>query len=453
MEVGSGAKEFRFSKSAREPFQIPRSFNPPQHRTLDQPANLYQLSQVNDLPPRVGVGSDEGDGDANDSDDDDDFLANEAKAWFEADMQGEEKDRWGYGTGGVFVLPQDHGDETSPFKATGELKKSRHATTQEEGDGADLVRDLPHSDEDSEEEEGEDEVLAVTSSVIPPPAKPPPQVPAKPPPQVPALRMSPRKAKVVKREEERTRKEEKVGHTQLSARSDPGLTSEKIMKLAEVYHIDLVGSQTARATVGAGTGTPATVASTDQGEEDGQEGEEEEVEELSERNDRVEAKVAITDAISFDTTRSQIDLLAAAAKPLPFSPIRARVKKEDKPYNNYLSRFVPLQQEQKSKDWYVANDGSPYVSKFHERLKQERGDPDKLMCGGKRGFRLEHGKWEVHSHFGVRNSGPYLGHHEEHALVHHRGPEASRQHRHKWVADKGWTVIGCRKQPHHRRLV
>ena len=158
-----------------------------------------KLSQVNNLPSRVGAGYGEDDDDS----DDDDFLANEAKAWFEADMQGEEKDRWGYGTGGVFILPQDNGDETSPFKVIGEPKKSRHVATEDEGDGVGMVRDLPQSGEDSEEEEeGDDTILAVTSSVIPSPAKPPAQVPA--------MRMSPRKAKAVKREEERTKQEKHV---------------------------------------------------------------------------------------------------------------------------------------------------------------------------------------------------------------------------------------------------
>ena len=104
------------------------------------------------------------------------------------------------------------------------------------------------------------------------------------------------------------------------------------MKLAEEYNIDLVGSQTARATADTGTGTPATVASTDQGEEDGEEEGEGEGEggEGKKRNDEEGVKGVITDVISFETTRSQMDLLAAGAKPPLFSPIKARVKKEDK---------------------------------------------------------------------------------------------------------------------------
>ena len=157
----------------------------------------------------------------------------------------------------------------------------------------------------------------------------------------------------------------------------------------------------------------------------------------------------ITDAISFNTTRSQMDLMAAAAKAPPFSPIKARRKGEEiKPYSNYKSRFVEMQKEDKTRDWYVANDGSPYISKFQEQLKKDRGDPKKMMCGGKRGFRVDPGKasrWEMLDHHGVRNSGPYSGHHEEALLLGHRSIVASKQNRHKWHAqDKGWMVIGCR---------
>ena len=115
-------------------------------------------------------------------------------------------------------MPRDNGDEKSPFLASGEFKRSRHIITKGEGDGVDLVRGLPDTGEDSGEEEGEDEVLVVTGSVIPPPSKPPTQVPA--------LRIGPRKAKTVKREEEKKKQ------VQLSTRSDPGLTSEKIMKVS-----------------------------------------------------------------------------------------------------------------------------------------------------------------------------------------------------------------------------
>ena len=111
-------------------------------------------------------------------------------------------------------------------------------------------------------------------------------------------------------------------------------------------------------------------------------------------------------------------------------------------------KYQEMQKETKGGDWYVFQDGSPYVSKWEEMRAKEKGDPEKLMDPG--GFRRFFGKqseWHVHE-FGIRNSSTYEGHADEAGLVDGRD---DKKLKHKWIDNKGWSGIGTSIKPHWGR--
>ena len=146
--------------------------------------------------------------------------------------------------------------------------------------------------------------------------------------------------------------------------------------------------------------------------------------------------------------------------PVPVSP--ATIKKAgrsprrqqksanpNKPYNNY-AKFEKMQKADTSKDWYVFNDGSKYVSKWEEEQRYERDCRDRK---GNVTFDRHFGKASIMplpDKFGVRNSGEYKGHVDIMGLV-ERATKTQKEE--KWIERKGWIGNGDRLKPHYRRRV
>eukprot|EP00520_Triparma_pacifica_P003636 CAMPEP_0118639250 /NCGR_PEP_ID=MMETSP0785-20121206/4121_1 /TAXON_ID=91992 /ORGANISM="Bolidomonas pacifica, Strain CCMP 1866" /LENGTH=485 /DNA_ID=CAMNT_0006530561 /DNA_START=76 /DNA_END=1530 /DNA_ORIENTATION=+ len=155
----------------------------------------------------------------------------------------------------------------------------------------------------------------------------------------------------------------------------------------------------------------------------------------------------VLSTINWEMSREEMDAIAANYNRLMTSPIKVKTKKKDKPFCNY-KKFVEMQKETKGKDWYVFQDGSPYISKWEQMRMKDKGDPNKLM--DPRGFRRFFGRqseWEVHE-FGIRNSSTYEGHEEEAGLVDGRD---DKRLKHKWLDKKGWSSIGTSTKPQWRR--
>ncbi|GMH50267.1 hypothetical protein TrRE_jg6535 [Triparma retinervis] len=155
----------------------------------------------------------------------------------------------------------------------------------------------------------------------------------------------------------------------------------------------------------------------------------------------------VLSAINWGMTREEMDEIAKNYNGPMTSPAKVKTKKKEKPFCNY-KKYQEMQKETKGGDWYVFQDGSPYVSKWEEMRAKEKGDPEKLMDPG--GFRRFFGKqseWHVHE-FGIRNSSTYEGHADEAGLVDGRD---DKKLKHKWIDNKGWSGIGTSIKPHWGR--
>ena len=155
----------------------------------------------------------------------------------------------------------------------------------------------------------------------------------------------------------------------------------------------------------------------------------------------------ILSAINWGMTREEMDAIAKNYDGLVASPVKVKTKKKGKPFCNY-KKYQEMQKETKGGDWYLFQDGTPYVSKWEIMRAKEKGDPDKLMePGGFRRFFGKQSEWHVHE-FGIRNSSAYEGHQDEAGLVDGR---ADKKLKHKWVDNKGWKSIGTSIKPHWGR--
>jgi len=165
----------------------------------------------------------------------------------------------------------------------------------------------------------------------------------------------------------------------------------------------------------------------------------------------------ITDVIDFSTTREEVDAIpiVQASLTTPFSPIKKPAKKKNppkkKPFTNY-EKFEKLAKMHKGKDWYVFNDGSPYVDKSEEERVRDRGEPDKIMDPLNR-FNLYSGRaseWKLPNKHGVVADGPYRGHYQEAALVEGRDKKQAIGENNK---KHNWKSIGDREKPFYARRV
>ena len=162
----------------------------------------------------------------------------------------------------------------------------------------------------------------------------------------------------------------------------------------------------------------------------------------------------ITDVIDWSVTRSELISLSARVPTSPITappPANPRPPPRGTPPFCNIAKFNALHQQHAGTDWYVFNDGSPYVSKWEEYRKKEKGDPRLMIT--QTPFNRMSGKrseWKLPDKHGVRCSGPYTGHEEEAALV-ERG--ATWQREEKWVDKKGWISHGDRNKPHYRRRI
>ncbi|GMH95112.1 hypothetical protein TL16_g13080 [Triparma laevis f. inornata] len=421
------------SSPPKSPRSEVQQLTKPQHNTREQPHNFYQLDQV-EMLPETGDGSSSVD-----------FEEMEARVNFEEEMGGR---KWDY-TSGVFVLPKPEKEDINPFKASCEFKKTSTLNINppnSEPNDAELVTSLQVDVSDSDSDDEDNMIYKIAEPTISKAAPPrnnlhsnfrQPSVPSVPKIPTPGPRFGKNLSS-------------KISPKISSTRSDPGRkisstspTSPRILKLAGDFKFE-IGSLTNRTCGGAISQAQTEAQTESQTETDAQ------TDCINTSYDSPPPK-SITSTITFTTTRSQLNLLTTLTNPPPISPIKPPKPKRTTPYNNY-HKFMKMQEENKGKDWMVCNDGTPYVSKFKVQLRKDRGDPEKMMCGGS-GFRLYAGKrskWKLPTSHSVRNSGPYLGHHSEANLIEGRGIKDTLKDR--WVGER-WGVIGCRRKPEVRRKV
>jgi hypothetical protein len=124
-------------------------------------------------------------------------------------------------------------------------------------------------------------------------------------------------------------------------------------------------------------------------------------------------------------------------------------------YNNY-SKFEEMQKEDGGKDWYIFNDGTPYVSSSERELAEENYHRRRGMegkGGGGPGFHNVVGKrsaMRLPDKHGVVASGPYYGKVECSTQI--DIVEGTYHHKERFVNQKegggGWRYAGDRQKPY-----
>ena len=165
---------------------------------------------------------------------------------------------------------------------------------------------------------------------------------------------------------------------------------------------------------------------------------------------RLKSSDSLLNSITWNMTRAEMDeVVARQYNTIRSSPIVVKSRTKGKPFCNY-NKYLEMAKETEGTDWYLYNDGAPYVSKWEEMRKKDKGDPEKIM--DPRGFRRFFGKqsaWDMPDKHGVRNSGIYEGHIDEAGLLVGRHNNEFRNE--KWVDKRGWRMIGHRKGPYWAR--
>ena len=124
------------------------------------------------------------------------------------------------------------------------------------------------------------------------------------------------------------------------------------------------------------------------------------------------------------------------------------------PYNNYKSKFVEMQKKDTTVDWYVFNDGTPYISQSERELREEnhhrkRGGMDQgsghkdfiNFCGKRSAMKLP-------DKYGIAANGKYYG--KVNCSSQLDQVDGVYHDKVKFVGKggKGWTYNGDRQKPY-----